>query len=615
MMSKDQGEKGPTPHGTGQPYQAGQDPAADAWYTAFFIENHLDHFAYPDQVASPEQVRFMVYTQENERYYPCSDRMFWTIMKRQIPPYLKEMYEEALHKVLSLVDRQIEDPWEKAYLKALLRTKYQHETRDGVMIPSRLEKRLLNIYLNRTQIEDPCLCEKAQRNMRASRALRSDPFQQALDCVDESVLLSSPVSLEQIKERVDYLKLRRLFALSVESALWESDAMARYRVDDYLRLFARPITGTGIELLWQFLEVRKGSDASRGAHPKKILWLANEAGEVMVDLAIIRYLVLLGHKIIIAFKDGPLFTKVDFYDAQGDEELIKELENALLIGAKNLGKSQLVNLLKSDRSIMAVSDGTRENLNLLMASTTFARIFKEVDGVISKGPEQRRRFFDTHFHFTQDIYSIALDENGSPSIWYKARHPAVIKFTHRDLEEKAQTIISHMQQAKQEGMTIMFYSGIIGSIPGKEAVAKKIMSTFVEFIKEQSAKTFIINPSEHSEPGMDADDLMFMWEIVQRSGLIDIWRFQTYDDILQAFRLMKTKVPPEWVGKDATFSTGCTKEMKIALDVQKEHAEMQVIGPSQEKFLRREEYGIGKMYDRRLKDICLQRSTRETDLE
>jgi len=604
-MSEDQSQKDHAPGESGQPYRVGQDPEADAWYTAFFIENHLDHLAYPDQVASPEQVRFMAYTEENERYYPCSDRMFWTIMKRQRPPYLKKMYEEALHKVLDLVEHQIEDAWEKAYLKALIRTKYRHETRDGMMIPSRLEKRLLNIYLNRTQIEDPCLCEKAERNMRASRVLRSETFQKALDSVDESVLLSSPVSLEQIKERVDYLKLRRLFALSVERALWESDAMSRYGVDDYLRFFSRPITGDGIEPLWQFLEVRKESDASAGAQPKKILWLANEAGEVMVDLAIIRYLARLGHKIIIAFKDGPLFTGVDFYDVQEDEELIKGLENALLIEAKKLGKNELVNILKSDRSIMAISDGTRENLNLLITSTTFARVFKEVDGVISKGGEQRRRFFDTHFCFTQDIYSIALDENGSPSIWYKARHPGVIKFTHRDLEEKAQTIISQMQQAKEEGMTVMFYSGIIGSIPGKEAVAKKIMSTFVAFITEQSAKTFIINPSEHSEPGMDADDLMFMWEIVQRSGLIDIWRFQTYDDILQAFRLMQTKVPPEWVGKDATFSTGCTKEMKIALDVQKEHPEMQVIGPSREKFLRREEYGIGKMYDRRLKDICL----------
>ena len=104
---------------------------------------------------------------------------------------------------------------------------------------------------------------------------------------------------------------------------------------------------------------------------------------------------------------------------------------------------------------------------------------------------------------------------------------------------------------------------------------------------------------------MDADDLMFMWEIVQRSGLIDIWRFQTYDDILKAFQIMKTRVPPEWVGKDATFSTGCTKEMKIALEVQEEHREMQIIGPSQERFLRRQEYGIGKMYDRRLDEICM----------
>jgi hypothetical protein len=87
---------------------------------------------------------------------------------------------------------------------------------------------------------------------------------------------------------------------------------------------------------------------------------------------------------------------------------------------------------------------------------------------------------------------------------------------------------------------------------------------------------------------------------VQRSGLIDIWRFQTYDDIARAFQAMNSKVPPEWVGKDATFSTGCTKEMKIALEVQQLQPEMQIIGPSREKFMRRDEYGVGKMYDKRL---------------
>ncbi len=603
-MTEHEGPKGPAAFAPGQPYKPGKDPAADAWYTAFFIENHLDHFAYPNHVATPEQVRFMAVGENDERYYPCSDKMFWTIMRRENTPGLREKYREALDKVIGLVESQIEDPWEKTYLKALIKTKFKHETRDRIMIPSRLEKRLLSIYKNRTQIEDPCLCQKTERNMRAARVLNSETFQKALDCVDDAVLLSSPSGLEQIKERADYLKLRRLFALSMEDRLWKSDGMEAFSTDDFLRLWGTILTGNGVENLWRFLQGHNDEGASPETRPKKILWLANEAGEIMADLAIIRYLARLGHKIIVAFKDGPWFTKVDFVDIQGDENLCRELEEALLIREKHLGKNELANLLKSDKSIMAISDGTRENLNFLMASTTFARVFKEVDGVISRGIEQRHRLFDTHFHFTQDIYSIAKDEKGAPSIWYKARHPAVIKFTHKDLEDKAHAIISKMQKAKQEGMTVMFYSGIIGSIPGKEPMAKAIMSTFVRSILEQSSRTFIINPSEHSEPGMDADDLMFMWEIVQQSGLIDIWRFQTYSDIEEVFQIMNTKIPPEWVGKDATYSTGCTKEMKIALEVQKEHPEMQIMGPSQEKFLRRQEYGIGKMYDRRLKETC-----------
>ena len=588
-----------------QPYKPGQDPATDAWYTTFFIENHLDYYAYPERVASPEQVRFMVYTAEDERYYPCSDRMFATIMKREKSQFLREKYEDVLHRILSLIDRQIEDEWDKAFLKSLIKTKYKHETRDSLMIPSRLEKRLLKIYMDRTQIEDPYVFEKTQRNTRAFQVLNSEAFQKALNRVDDAVLLSSPVTLNEIKDRVDYLKLRRLFALSVESALWEADEISQYTEEDCLRLFGRRLTGDGVESLWQFLRVRREEGAPSVPQTKKILWLADEAGMVIVDLAIIRYLAQLGHKIIVAFKESPLFTKVDFYDAQEDDVLCRALEGVLLIKEKCLGKNELVNILKSDKNIMAIPDGTRENLNLLLASTTFARVFKEVECVISKGADQRRRFFDTHFQFTQDIYSIAEDEDGSASIWYRARHPAVIKFSHKDLEKKAQAIISQMDAAKRKGMTVIFYSGIIGSIPGKIAMAKKIMSTHTQYLKDQSVSTFIINPSEYYEPGMDADDLMYMWEIVQRSGFIDIWRFQTYDDIVKAFQIMKIKIPPEWVGKDATFSTGCTKEMKIALEVQEKHREMQIIGPSQEKFLRREEYGVGKMYDRRLSEVCL----------
>jgi len=46
--------------------------------------------------------------------------------------------------------------------------------------------------------------------------------------------------------------------------------------------------------------------------------------------------------------------------------------------------------------------------------------------------------------------------------------------------------------------------------------------------------------------------------------------------------------------------------MKIALEVQQKYPEMQIIGPPQERFMRRKEYGIGKMYDQRL-EICWQK--------
>ena len=577
-------------------YQPGKNPEMDAWFNTFYIENHLDHFTHPDQAATPKQVRFMVYTNENERYYPCSDNMFAAILGRDRSDFIQEKYNEVLQRILELIDQQIEDQNERKYLQTLIKIKYSHETRDEIMIPSRLEKRLLRIFLNHTHIEDPYVFEKAMRNKRVSRSLNAEAFQKALNHVDRSEFAKAPTTITGIKELVEHLELKRLIAMSVENPLWESDESLQYTKEDYLKAFNRPVTGNGVGSLFQFLEIH----SKETAPAKKILWLADETGEVMVDLAIVHYLAKLGHKIIIAFKEGPLFKKVDITNAQEDEVLRRELERALFIQEKNLTKNELLKTLRRDYNIFVISDGTRENLNLLLTSTTFGRIFKEVDGVISRGHQQKRRFFDTHFQFTQDIFNISEAPRGSVAISYKPKHPSVIKFSHKDLENKAETIIEQMESAGKKGMTVVFYSGIIGSIPGKIDIAKKIMLTFVEFLKKQSAMTFIINPSEHFEPGMDADDLMYMWEIVQRSGLIDIWRFQTYDDIAQAFQIMDTKVPPEWVGKDATFSTGCTKEMRIALDVQKKQPEMQIIGPAREKFMRRDEYGIGKMYDKRL---------------
>ena len=580
-------------------YRPGENPEKDAWHTAFFIENHMDYFAYPDHVASPEQLTFMIYTEEDERYYPCSDRMFKAIMNKKDSYFLQAKYKEVLQKTIELIDRQIEDERDKSFLKALIKIKFLHETRDEMMIPSRIEKRLLKIFLNRTLIDDPFICKKAIRNHRVSKALYSEAFKKAINQVNDTAVLNPPATLAGIKEVIEYIELKRLLSLSVENSLWESDKPATYKEEDFHKIFNRQMIGDGVKSLLNFLGIDSEYDQT-----KKILWLADESGEIIVDLAIIKYLTKLGHKVIIAFKEGPLYTKVDFFDARGDAILKKQLEEAFFIEKKNIGKNELVKILRGDKNIIAISDGTRENFNLLLTSKVFSRIFREADGIISRGHDQKRRIFENHFQFTRDIFNISKGPDGSILISYKPKHPSVIKFSYSDLEKKAKIIIDQMEEAKKNGMTVIFYSGIIGSIPGKIQIAKKIMTVFIDFLKDQFAMTFIINPSEYFETGMDADDLMYMWEIVQRSGYIDIWRFQSYDDIVNAFQAMDKKVPPEWVGKDATYSTGCTKEMRIALEVQKKYPEMQIIGPAVEKFMRRDEYGIGKMYDQRLSKIC-----------
>ena len=138
---------------------------------------------------------------------------------------------------------------------------------------------------------------------------------------------------------------------------------------------------------------------------------------------------------------------------------------------------------------------------------------------------------------------------------------------------------------------------MIGSIPGETGTAIEIVRAFVDNLRKKMDNILIINPAEHFIEGMDGDDLMYMWEQVQRSGFIDVWRFQTVEDIEESFALLGRKVPPQWSGKDSTFSTGCTKEMRIALDVQAKNREMQIIGPDPRRFFRRGEYGVGKYFD------------------
>jgi hypothetical protein len=577
-----------------------QDPAAEAWLTNFFTENHLDFETQPEDVASPEQLRFIVHLPENSVYYPCSTEVFEAIFHRRAESYLHARYQKVWDVVERLVQDLITDATKRNSLLELLRLKFRHDTHDSIIIPSRLKKRLLKIFMDKSKIHTPYFPAKARRNRRVHELISSRTFWRNFNRIDQQTVHGLE-SLEDLKAEASSLQLRRLLRLCVSPELWtdESDL-------DFTPLLQRPLTGNGVNALKEYLERPQDSPGSFSVPPKKILWLSNEAGEIVLDLQVIRFLLGWGHKITLVVKEGFYLNKVTKYDVENDRVLLEELSAASYIMDRSVSKKKLLEELKTDAQLFVVSDGTHERLNFLLTSTTFARMFKEADVIISKGEEQWKRLFATPFQFTRDVFNIRLNEDTKEVvISYKPKHPDAVKFSEQDLKEKAQGIIRDMATAKRRGAKVMFYSAIIGSIPGQMETAVQIVSTFVNHLRKNYKKSFIINPAEHFVPGMDADDLMYMWEVVQSSGLIDIWRFQTVEDIETSFGLLEREVPPEWLGKDATYSTGCTKEMNIAIEVQREHPEMQIIGPSQERFLRRSEYGIGKLYDRRLSDISI----------
>lgn len=580
------------------------EPRQKAWLHSFLDENHLNYTTSPDLVASPAQIRFMVVVDQNEPYYPCSERLYNEIMARVKSPLLGELYADVWSRISRLVQEKVEDPKQRDFLIDLLNIKYQHETSNYNIIPSRVEKRLFKLFLVTTQIEDPLIVEKTARNKRALEILKSHDFLRAVN------RLAGPHhpgesfeegNFESLRRHIDAHKLRRLFTASVRKDLWEKNGpLPTY--DQWEEIFSHEPTDDGWEHLETFLLTPR-KDLAGHWERRTILYLADQAGEIVFDAALVEMLIRLGHTVILVVKNASLYDRVYLGDILTCPALKELTRDAEIITTANMSKNDLAACLKNDRRFKIISDGTMEKLNLARTSVTFSRVFKEVDGVISKGPDQRGRFFESRFELTRDVYSLCSDESNDLSVMFKPMCPRAVHFSSQDLEDRAGAIINQMREAKDKGNTVMFYSGIVGSIPGEIDTAIKVMTTFVDYLSQQQAQTFIINPSKYFVEGMDADDLMYMWEQVQRSGYIDIWRFQTVNDIEKSFELMGRKVPAQWVGKDSTYSTGCTKEMGIALDVQKHNREMQIIGPDPEKFFRRGEYGIGLFHDTKLNEI------------
>ncbi len=572
----------------------GKDPHLDAWILHFMTENNLDYLVNPVDNASREQLKFMVDLDEDQFFAPCSNKMLKKLLASESSDELRSEYRILWKRFTKLAWEMIQDTYNRKKIITLCKHKFHKSYKSPFIIPSRLLKRMLSILLSLAGIIDPYEERKRESSKKAFEFLNSINFRTMINnCPDISMWCSE---ISELRYFLDKIVLKRLFRLSIENELWEKGEVniTQNELDKCMPL--------------NQLESIFDSTIDPRKYPNlKILYLPNNTGGLIIDLLIIKILIRMGHKIILALKDGFYFDYPTIWDFEKNPclmEMVKDISTKIIEG-RNISKKDFLHYLK-ENDLVIISDGTRERLNLYRTSVTFARAWKESDLIIAKGNGNFRRLIMTSHKFTRDVIAFYKDENNSEiKLSFKKKSPRIRKITEKEIISRAQRIIEQMRAARERGEKVMFYSAIVGSIPGQTKMAIKILNTFVNYLRKKLDKTFIINPAEYFIEGMDGDDLMYMWEIVQRSGFIDIWRFQTFADIEKSFELMGMKVPPVWAGKDATFSTGCTQEMKIALEEQKKHPEMQIIGPDPEKFFRRKGYGVGKYYDQVIENISI----------
>ncbi len=563
----------------------GKDIYFDAWLYNFMIENNFAYHMNQNIIASPEQIAFMVALDDNEVYIPCSDETFQMLLQPACPSKLQKQYCRVWRTILDLVRSFEPQRVERKRALAFCRYRFRQCIKNHNVTPSRVMKRMTSLLAAQTGVEDAWHELRQSANAKAFDIFHSPALKNAL--YKAPTQFSSSKNLSVLRQELDHLEVTRLMYLSANSrhimhstpsplewqSIFENETPS---IEEFLLLI--------------------GSEKDES---KTILFLPDTSGGFVFDMALLARLQRMGHKIIVAFKSGFYFYSPTIDDVECDSIMEDLLEHATIVREENLSKNRLLNFLR-ESSMVVIQDGTRERLNLYRTNVTFARAWKEADIVLAKGWRNADLLVLSSQKYTRDIFCYWTDSEGKYQIQAKPRARHIRKLSEMEIRERAENIIAQMRKAHKAGKTVMFYSCIIGSIPGQESMAAALVKVFVEGLRNKLDDTFIINPAEQSPDGMDGDDLMYMWERVQRSGYINVWRFQTVQDIEDSFALLGRKVLPAWAGKDATFSTGCTKEMRIALDVQRHNPEMQIIGPDKEKFFRRDSYGVGKYFDARI---------------
>ena len=564
----------------------GRDADFDAWLYNLMTDNNIAYHMNPELIAPPEQMRFMVALEDEQVYLPCSDNTAKLLLEGDTTE-LGRQYNRAWRIIMRLVRVTCPDKKNRDRALRFCARRFRQSVKQRTLIPHRLVKRMTSMLFSLTDDDDPWIARRREANAKAQQLLDDPVTRRLLEMPPTECMRAS---IPEIRWELNFLELSRYMYMSMQARSWLNATPSYLSMEQELEkapTLSIPIRGIfGPE-----------TDFSS----KTVLFLSDAEGGTVFDIAMLFRIMRMGHKVIFAMKGGFYFFSPTIHDTESDPVVKKLVSRGCIIHDKYLSKNKLLQLLQENR-LLIIDDGTRERLNLYRASLSFARAWKEADLIIAKGWRNRDVLLGSSHGFTRDIlcyWNDPLDD--SYHMQAKAQARGSHKFSDVYLQNKADGIIEEMRRSRQSGKAVMFYSCIIGSIPGQTATAIQLVNAFIRYLRERMDGVFIVNPTEQFEEGMDGDDLMYMWERVQRSNLIDIWRFQTVEDIEQSFTLLGRKITPAWSGKDSTFSTGCTKEMHIALEMVQQNRELQIIGPPAEKFFRRGQYGVGKYFDAKLR--------------
>lgn len=559
------------------------DSEQDAELYNFLLENNILHSFNPGLIASHEQLSFMVALRADQIYVPCSDKLFFELMRPDFSPVVRSEYGRAWCKAMRLLDSFSMNKDQRRLLRSYCRKRMRKVLLFHDLLPSRLIKRLTSVILNSGLNVSSAWAARKEELIAKQRALLDWPEMRRL--LDEMPVSVTTESLAGTRRAMASTEFARLACLAANTKAWCGQRPSPGQIR---QAFAS--AEAAMAPVWEKLTGKHRGHCT-------ILLLCGARGGVLFDLMLAHFFIERGHKVVYAVKDDFYFyapTMSDMFEIPYIHEMV---QMAHLCQDRALSKNELLHRLREYRLII-MGDGTRERLNLLRVSVSFARAWKEADIVLAHGWRMRETLLGTSHEFTRDILCWDTDSDGSNfEVTLKPHAASVTKFSETDLQGHADKIIARMLRAHQEGRPVIFYSCIIGSIPGQTGTALRLATAIVQDIQQRMPNAFIINPAGYFVEGMDGDDLMYMWERVQRSGYINIWYFQTTEDIERGFELLGEPMPEIWTGKDATYSTGCTKEMHIAMEVQQCNREMQILGPDPAFFFRRGEYGVGKYFD------------------